>query len=138
MHKELIQKPVMKLMGLSLRTNHATEQGPMKGKQYILQIKSVSCTITVQAPLKVIMAQLIPTGDSMGIKIPPHLLSAAHLDLDVDLFFEVTDRGLLLTSENTKKSVNVHQAIDRIKSFRKQNGAFSQTEIKSMLDEGRT
>lgn len=84
------------------------------------------------------MTQLIPMGDSMGIKIPPHLLSAAHLDSDVDVFFEVTDRGLLLTSENTKKSIKVKQAIERIKSFRQQYGMFSAAEIKDILDEGRT
>lgn len=32
MYKEQIQKPEIKLMGLSLRTNNATEQDPMNGK----------------------------------------------------------------------------------------------------------
>jgi antitoxin component of MazEF toxin-antitoxin module len=77
-------------------------------------------------------------GDSMGIKIPPHFLSDAHLASDMDLFFEVTDRGLLLTTENIKKSIRITQAIANIKSFRNKYGTFSATEIKTMLDEGRT
>lgn len=44
------------------------------------------------------MTHLIPVGGGLGVQIPSHLIKAAHLDDASDLFFEVTNRGLLISS----------------------------------------
>ena len=63
----------------------------------------------------VVMTQLIPVGQGLGIQIPPHLMKVAHLDEASDLFFEITDRGLLIAPETIagiSKKKSLAQLID--------------------------
>lgn len=41
------------------------------------------------------MSHLIPIGGGLGVQIPPHIISAGHLE-NADLFFEVTHHGVLI------------------------------------------
>lgn len=41
------------------------------------------------------MSHLIPVGGGVGVQIPPHIISAGHLE-NADLFFEVTALGVLI------------------------------------------
>lgn len=40
---------------------------------------------------------MVPVGEGFGVQIPPDLIKAAHLDDASDLFFELTNRGLLIS-----------------------------------------
>jgi hypothetical protein len=61
------------------------------------------------------MSHLIPVGGGLGVQIPPHIISAGHLE-DTDLLFEVTPRGVLIRPEppksKDKSSMNLAELID--------------------------
>lgn len=61
------------------------------------------------------MSHLIPIGGGLGVQIPPHIISAGHLE-DADLFFEVTQNGVLIKPEVQKSkqqnSVSLTELID--------------------------
>lgn len=50
------------------------------------------------------MTHLIPVGEGLGVQIPLHLLKAAHLDDASDIFFKLTDDGLVISPQ--KKTIN--------------------------------
>mgnify|MGYP001575403697 CR=1 FL=1 len=58
------------------------------------------------------MTHLISIGTGRGIQIPSHLIQAAHLDDASDLFFEVTDQGLLIKPAIDAKAFDYDPAED--------------------------
>jgi antitoxin component of MazEF toxin-antitoxin module len=59
------------------------------------------------------MTHLVPVGQGLGVQIPPHLIRAAHLDDTSDLFFEITERGLLIVPETTSMAVKQNKNLDK-------------------------
>ena len=59
------------------------------------------------------MSHLIPVDGGLGVQIPPHIISAGHLE-NADLLFEVTAKGVLIRPETQKseESVSLADLID--------------------------